>query len=249
MSMQPPRALGRCFVLGFSIFLLLTLLYGFIDRGYASLFRSSNNILFTSFWFWPDGRVYFLDLHSDDQASQIAEIVERDAFRHQLSFDVPQFLEGYDPLGFDGIKDTLMVLTNRRMPGSIGRLRASSRLGYWPAAMLIALVIATPLPWSRRGWGLLWGLLLIHAFIVLRVTLFLAGSGYADSGKPWALFHPGALGLRVLRGAEHLLVDNPTVSFVVPVVIWFLVALRYVERPDRADLKEQGDSHQSRPPH
>ena len=218
-------------------------MYGFIDRGYAALFRSSNNVLFSSFWFWPDGRVYFLDLHADDQASRIAEIVQRDAFRHQLNFDVRQFIEGYSPLQTDGIKDTLMVLTNRRAPGSIGRLRTASRVSFWPTAMIIALVLSTPIPWSRRGWGLLWGLLLIHAFIVLRMTLELMASGYAVSEEPWALFHPGAFGRLVLQGANQLIVKNTSVSFVVPVVIWFLVALRHVERPDRADLKEQGDRH------
>jgi hypothetical protein len=216
--MLPPRSLGRFFLLSLAIFLALAALRVPLDRAYACLFRGAGNVLFTGFWFWPDGKVRFVDLHAPDQISQINELIPG---------ELPA---GYRPLRPEGVKDTLMVLMNRRAPGSIGQLRTSSRSAYWPTAMLIALVLATPLSWSRRGWALLWGLLLTHVFVALRLTLTLAAGGFAVPDKAYALFHPGAFWQRVLTGGQNVLSDNPTVSFVVPVFIWFLVALPGVTR-------------------
>ena len=108
--------------------------------------------------------------------------------------------------------------------------------------MLIALVVATPLSWSRRGWALLWGLLLTHVFIALRLTLTLAAGGFAVPDKAYALFHPGAFWQRILTGGQNVLSDNPTVSFVVPVFIWFLVALPGVKRRETGVKKARMDT-------
>jgi hypothetical protein len=216
--MLPPRSLGRFFLLSLAIFLALAALRVPVDRAYAYLFRSAGNVLFTGFWFWPEGKVRFLDLYAPDQISQINELIPG---------ELPA---GHKPLRAEGVKDTLMVLMNRRVPAFIGQLRTSSRSAYWPTAMLIALLLATPLSWSRKGWALLWGLLLIHAFIALRLTLTLLAGGFAVPDKAYALFHPGAFWQRVLTGGQNVLSDNPTVSFVVPVFIWFLVALPGVKR-------------------
>lgn len=228
--MLPPKSLGRFFLLSFAIFLALTALRLPVDRAYAYLFRSAGNVLFTGFWFWPEGKVRFLDLHAPDQISQINEMIPG---------ELPA---GYRPLPPEGVKDTLMVLMNRSAPGSIGQLRTSSRSAYWPTAMLIALVLATPLSWSRRGWALLWGLLLTHVFIALRLTLTLAAGGFAVPDKVYALFHPGAFWQRILTGGQNVLSDNPTVSFVVPVFIWFLVALPGVKRRETGVKKARMDT-------
>ena len=216
--MIPPKSWGRFSLLCFAIFIVLAALRGPLNRGYAHLFRSAGNVLFARFWFWPEGRVCFLDLYSDDQASQINALIPG------------ELGPSYKPLRAVGVKDTLMVLMNRRTPGSIGRMRTSSRSAYWPTAMLIALVLATQLSWSRRGWALLWGLLLIHPFIALRLTLTVTAGGFAVPDKVYALFQPSEFWQRVLNGGRSIISDNPTVSFVVPAFIWFLVALRGVPR-------------------
>ena len=61
--------------------------------------------------------------------------------------------------------------------------------------------------------------------IALRLTLTLSANGFA-ADKPYALFAPSAFSRDMLTRVESLISDNPTVSFVVPTVIWFLVALR-----------------------
>jgi len=216
--MLAPRSLGRFFLLSLASFLALAAIRVPLDRAYAYLFRGAGNVLFTGFWFWPEGKVRFLNLYAPDQASLINELIPG---------ELP---EEYRPLQPEGVKDTLMVLMNHRTPASIGQLRTSSRSAYWPTAMLIALVLATPLSWSRKGWALLWGLTLIHVFIALRLTLTLLGGGFAVPEKAYALFHPAAFWQRVLTGGQNVLADNPTVSFVVPVFIWFLVALPGVKQ-------------------
>lgn len=35
------------------------------------------------------------------------------------------------------------------------------------------MILATPVPWKRRGWALLWGLLLVHVFMVLSVACYI----------------------------------------------------------------------------
>lgn len=216
--MLPPRGLGRFFLLSLAIFLALAALRVPLDRAYAYVFRGAGNVLFTGFWFWPEAKVRFLDPRAPDRIAQINELIQG-----ELPAD-------YTPLRAEGVQDTLMILMNRSAPGSIGQLCTSSRLAYWPTAMLMALVLATPLSWSRKGWALLWGLLLIHAFVALRLTLTLSAGGFAVPDKAYALFHPGAFWQRVLSGARTVLSDNPTVSFVAPVFIWFLVALPGVKR-------------------
>jgi hypothetical protein len=80
------------------------------------------------------------------------------------------------------------------------------------------------MPWSRRRWALFWSLVLIHVFIVLRITLTLLVNGFA-ADKKYALFHPGPFWSDVLAWSESVFLADPTVSFVVPVAVWFVVAL------------------------
>lgn len=229
--MHPPKRLGRFFLIAMAGYAVVMAPWPGLERGYASLFRSMGNVVFARFWFWRDGSVRFLDLHSSDLKSDIRAVV---AGRLPPDFTPPP------P---EDVKDTLMILINRRTPGSIGQLRTSSRyVGYEPIAVLIALVAATSLPWSRRAWALLWGMLLVHVFIAFRVTLTLAAAGFA-ADKKYALFDPGALGTSVLTRVEGLVSDDPTVSFVVPVFIWFMVALRHSERSAGAQPRPQTNAN------
>ena len=42
-------------------------------------------------------------------------------------------------------------------------------MGWWPTACVIAMVLATPLPWRRRGFALLGGVLIANAILMLRI--------------------------------------------------------------------------------
>ncbi len=229
--MLPPKKLGRFFFLSLAGYAVLMAPWPGLERGYAYVFRNMGNVVFARFWFWRDGSVSFLDLHSPDLKSDVRAVV------------AGRLPPGFTPPPPEDVKDTLMVLINRRTQGSIGQLRTSSRyVGYEPIAVLIALVGATSLPWSRRGWALLWGMLLVHVFVALRVTLTLTVSGFA-ADKKYALFDPSAFWTSVLTRVESLVSDDPTVSFVVPVFIWFLVALRHSERSAGAQPRPQGKAN------
>jgi hypothetical protein len=210
--MLQPKLLARFLIL-LTVFCSLLMLVPWpgLKGGYSGVFRGFGNVVFARFWFWPDGRVRFLNLHSPALIEDIyAELPPgRPAFRK------PQ------PTA---VLDTLMVLKNRTTPGQIGMLRTSARsLGYWPTAFFLALVLAKPLPWKRKGWAVLWGLVLVHLFIALRLTLTLMKSGFA-ADKAYALFELSPFWTRVLARVEGVIVDNPTVSFVVATFIWFIVA-------------------------
>jgi hypothetical protein len=222
--MLPPKRIGRFFLLAVIIYAALMTPWPGVQRGYAWAFRTGANVVFTHFWFWPDGRVRFFDLRSPEVEADI---------RAAVAGLPPQ----YSPPRPEGVKDTLMILMNRGVP-EIGQLRTSSRyVGYGPTVVIVALVLATPLPWRRRLWALLWGLVWIHVFIVLRVTLTLTAAGFAAE-KAYALFTPSPFWRSVLVRLESLVSDNPTVSFVVPAFIWFLVALRHVKRRNPSGATE-----------
>lgn len=224
--MRPPRHVGRFFLLVAVIYAGLMVPWPGLERGYAAIFRGMGNAFFARFWFWPDGTVRFLNL--------------KDLKPGDLPAETPE-------IAATGTFDTLMELRSRSAPGSLGYLRTSSRyVGYGPTVVVIALIAATPLPWARRLWALLWGLLFVHLFVVFRLTLTLLAGGFA-ADKNYALFHLGPFWRGVLTHAESIFTDDPTVSFVVPALIWFLVALRSVLW-QRAEIGNASSSPVQKPP-
>lgn len=208
--MLPPKRLGLFFVFAGLLYAAFMAPWPGVERAYAKLYRGTCNVVFARFWFWPDGGVRFLNIKTLQPGD--------------LPPGAPRFFA-------IGTFDTLMELRSRRAPGSIGFLRTSSRyVGYESTAVVLALVLATPLPWRRRSWALLWSFLAVHAFIALRITLTLAAKGFA-ADKKYALFELGPLARGVLTRAEHVLSDNPTVSIVAPALIWFVLAFRHVLWP------------------
>ena len=184
------------------------------ERAYAGFFRGANNIVFARFWFWGDGKVSFIDMTRDGIVDRIAGAVG-----YRLPADFP--IAKRSP-----VQDTLMVFQNRSARGHLGQAPTSSRaLGWWPTALTISLLAASPAGWRRRMYGVLWGLGLIHAFIALRMTLTIAFTGFAAPGKGYALFAPSDWSYDVLRRLEEVFVQDPTVSFVAPVFIWLLICM------------------------
>ena len=123
-----------------------------------------------------------------------------------------------------GRTHTDILLSNRRT-GANGWARFSSRAaGYAPAAFLIALALSTPLPLRRKVWALLLGMLLLHAFIALKLLLTITHLFSVD--RPVALFNLSEFWREILRGAVRLVAFAPFFSLVVPTFIWILVTFR-----------------------
>ncbi|MFQ5458959.1 MAG: hypothetical protein ACE5FC_11000, partial [Myxococcota bacterium] len=203
-NMPPPEKLAKFFLASLVVYAVLMAPWPGLQRGYAAVFRAAGNVCLSRFWFWPQSSVRFMDIRSIRPGD--------------LAPGAPEFAPTAE-------MDTLMELRTRGTP-QVGYLRTSSRyVGYSPMVLMVALLVATPLPWPRRARALLWGMLLIHAFIALRVTLTLTANGFA-ADKAYALFHPGRFVTGLLTRTETILSDDPAASYVIPVFIWLLVAFR-----------------------
>ncbi|MEE9295748.1 MAG: hypothetical protein V3W34_12405 [Phycisphaerae bacterium] len=125
----------------------------------------------------------------------------------------------------DPERDIHIVAGNRANKKFTDRNRTSSRhLGYMPAAVLIALVLASPVRWRRRLWALLWGLVLVHAFVVVRFAFILLSIFHGD--QPYALFRWDPPWDRVLEEAFIIIAEVPATIYVVPLLIWIAVTFR-----------------------
>jgi len=120
--------------------------------------------------------------------------------------------------------DTEVVMKNPASGATGTVLHCSRKMGYVPTVVLVSLVLATPLPWSRKGRALLWGLLVINAFVALRIALVLLRDLSQDD--PLCLFELGPFMHRVLAWAIRALVMSPGSYYGFPVVLWILVTLR-----------------------
>jgi hypothetical protein len=88
----------------------------------------------------------------------------------------------------------------------------SGSQGWIPVAMLIALVVATPLPWRARGKALLAGFCLLEIMIIATILVSVSHSLAGETAPAW------------FRGsllyANHLLVENIWFNFVPSLLLW-----------------------------
>jgi len=207
---------SRFMVFALLLYALFMIPWPGVRSGYEAVFRGLGNVTFSRFWFWPQSGVRFIDLKGikpGDLAPGAPELPRTDAF------------------------DTLMELRTRGA-SQVGYMRTSARYaGYLPIALFLALFVATPMAGRRKFGALLLGLALVHGFILLRLTLTLLAGGFAAE-KSFAIFHPNPFWHGVLTRSENVLADNPTMSYVAPALIWFVVSfhdLRRLVSRDRAD--------------
>lgn len=126
-------------------------------------------------------------------------------------------------------RDTEVVLVNRGT-GAEMRLAGGSRLqGYKPTAFVLALILATPIPWSRRWRAVVWGLMLVNVYVALRVGIFLLAA-YSGDGAV-ALFTPGPVCRPVLDFLLWVVVVSFAGWLILPLPIWALVTFRRSDWP------------------
>ena len=125
----------------------------------------------------------------------------------------------------DHARDTTLVLIKRRPHYARGELDIKSvYTGYRPTAFLIALVIATPIPWSRRWRALVWGLVWVNVFVALRVWLRLLDT-FSD-GNVLALYTFSPFWKSLLQALVKIIVEQPETHYMAPAFIWILVVFR-----------------------
>lgn len=109
--------------------------------------------------------------------------------------------------------------------------RNTRKFGYLQTAFVVALVLATPIPWKRRGWAVLWGVILISAFTGLQVAIHLLNSfSNADALNQFQLGRTSKTLLLVLL---KVVVTSPVTAYIAPTLLWIAVTFR---REDWATL-------------
>ena len=128
--------------------------------------------------------------------------------------------------GFSSL-ETEMALGNRALadstgkgPGEVVTLDTRS-IGWLPTALTIALILATPVPLRQRAWALLWGLLLIHAFILFSLQVWIW-----DYSSSVSLFKLSPFWQTFMDDLQYTLLQQLGASFSVPILIWILVTIR-----------------------
>ncbi len=146
----------------------------------------------------------------------------------------------------DHAKDMSIRLTKLRPRRISGTMEIKSvYAGYRPTAFLISLVLATPIPWKRRWQALVWGLVLVNAFVAFRLGLKLSDV-FSHRGHPLAIFSLGRYAKTGLHMLVLLFYHAPEMHYIVPAFIWLLVTFR---RDDLRGLLSRGadEKEASRP--
>ena len=126
--------------------------------------------------------------------------------------------------------DTRITVANREQLDANGSGRAvmldldSHGVGWVPTALLTALIVATPVSWSRRAWALLWGLLAVHAVILFSFQVYIWNQSDTASGLDLIAFTPFLK--TIVSGLEETLITQLGASFVLPTLIWILATFR-----------------------
>lgn len=124
---------------------------------------------------------------------------------------------------------TRVVISNRRVIAAnelvpVRNLDLDAQaFGWKPTALLLALIVATPLAWRRRGRALLWGLPVAQIIILMFLGFCIWNEstevGLVTLTPFWKNFAEGVKGLLVTQ-----------YDMVMPVVVWILVTFRPEDR-------------------
>lgn len=100
------------------------------------------------------------------------------------------------------------------------------RMGYIPTAEMIALMVATPIAWSRRWKKLLWGMLLVQVVVVVQVAVAISYTLTQQADPAFPISREGSL---VFLRLYEIVVLVPTVCYIAPVLIWLSLTFRHVQ--------------------
>ncbi len=130
----------------------------------------------------------------------------------------------FDPMiASVGTLNTKLTLTNRATRAFIRKDITPWRAGYLPTATTIALLLAIPISFRRRLGRVVWGVIAVHCFLIVRV-LILVANGLNES-TPAATIFLGPTASRALTNANSIFVETTTVTFIVPAIIWLAVTM------------------------
>ena len=121
---------------------------------------------------------------------------------------------------------TLYNQARKGSDGGIARIQTchnSRHAGYAYLSFLAALILATPIPFRRKGWALLCGAILIHGLIALQLWLRIL---HTFAHEPLSMLALSPLCKHVLSVTHKAFAVNVTFGFILCFFIWVLVAFR-----------------------
>ncbi|MFH1110930.1 MAG: hypothetical protein V1790_17285 [Planctomycetota bacterium] len=123
---------------------------------------------------------------------------------------------------YDEMKDTLLLLRQSASTNWTWTKISSWEVGFLSMSMLVGLTLGTPLGWYRRVWAFVGGMVVLHAFVLVRLSVVVVAGAIPQVG--YDMRDP--FGARVLGMIVTNFTVNPAVSCFVPVLIWLAVTMR-----------------------
>ncbi len=120
--------------------------------------------------------------------------------------------------------DTVMVVADRSLldangSGPVRNVNVDAS-GFWRStALLMALILATPVSWARRGWALLWGLAGMHCILLLSIAFLIWNE------STYLMDTQSAFRKALAQGLGDTVVAQFSVA--APVLLWIVVTCRY----------------------
>ncbi|OQY29140.1 MAG: hypothetical protein B6244_04705 [Candidatus Cloacimonetes bacterium 4572_55] len=182
-----------------AIYILLMIPWPGLTEGYTHLYRGVGNVIFHSLW--NEGVVEFTEIPTDNLEDQ----------------------------------DTMIILQKRAQPGdnrprSRGKIFSSSRYNtYVPTILVIALILAAPLPLPRKMGALLIGIFAVNCFALFKLWVLIY-----DAFTPTEidLIQISPLFKSILSGTLRILNYIET-GFIIPIFIWLPIFFFALPQKDR----------------
>ena len=128
--------------------------------------------------------------------------------------------------------DTQVEMADRRemLPdGSVpvrGVTLDTRSIGWIPQAMIVALIVATPMSWKERAKAIVVGLVGTNLIVALSLATSLA---FANNSKNAGWFQP------VVAVAYDITNQNLWFSFLFPAILWWLICFEVKDRANTAN--------------
>ncbi|MCH8148282.1 MAG: hypothetical protein IH987_09865 [Planctomycetes bacterium] len=115
---------------------------------------------------------------------------------------------------------------------------SSWHVAFFSTAILCGLILASPISRKRRVHSLIWGLLLLHVLVGLRMTIIVVYN--LSMHNPSPLLAGDGFWSRSLRSGIGWASTGQMVSYLVPIGVWILVCFRHEDlgplvRGERSD--------------
>jgi|GEM_PF-1748853 len=215
-DLHSPVAAVRFTLVATAIYALLMSPQLNLQARFAPLFRTFGNKLFANgFGTHDEASVHFFDAGAKDLFDQV---------NRAFVLELPRSYEKNIPRA-QGEKDTLLLLQSTEKKSG-GFLRTGARLmAFTPAAILLAIVLATPCSLRRRTVLFACSFILLAAFVAFRLSILVVHGGFAVPQKSYHLYEPSDFWRDVLNRVYTVVCDNPTFHYVAPIIIWAVVVV------------------------